>query len=354
MRGMELLVVGTLTFDLVQAPDGSTAEAPGGSAAFAAAAAAPWVSVRMLGVVGPDYDPEALNGLSTVGIDTDGIRTSTRSTQRWHARYGEAGKDRTTVFSDRRILSDFRPRLSPEERRAGALLLGSIHPAVQGSVLDQWSRDPVSGGDRSEPTDEPWAGPSSETRVVALDSMMHWIEEEAGLRRLLPRVDFLFGTSEELMALAGRHSPEAAAFELLQRGPRGVIEKRGPAGARAFYLDPESGHRHRPSPLGKSLGAATMAPGVSGFQRGLAGRPMEAISIQAMDATPVDPTGAGDAFCGAFLGCWLRDGGSEEHGRLSEADRLLRALAAGAEAGARAVSAPSWTGLLKAGSGPGP
>ena len=312
---LDVLAVGTLTFDVVESPDGAVTETMGGSAAFAAAGAAPWASVRMLGVVGPDYPTGALEDLEATGIDISGIRSSDLPTQRWHARYGGPGGVRETLSSDRAILSGFRPTLTDREREATGLLLGSTHPDVQDHVLTQWLQE----DDAMSPRE---GRRRRVERVVALDSMSHWIEGHMPrLSELLPRVTILFGTTEELLTWAGAPTPQGAAARLLQRGPRVVVEKRGAAGARAYHR--QSGARQEDEGIGDG------------------GEAMDMESVAALTALSVDPTGAGDAFCGAFLGYWVRD----PVGDGTSSERLRGALGAAVRAGALAVSATSWKGL---------
>ena len=347
-RRPSILVLGTLTLDTVEQPDGTLSEMLGGSAAYAAAGAAAWAQVRLMAVAGPDYPAGALGELSDLGVDTTGLRSSDLPTQRWHARYDTEG-ERTTVSSDRRILDDFRPTLTRIEERTDALLLGSIHPLVQRHVLEQWraahrernSADGDSPPDKS-PDRRPWGRPHS-SPVVALDSMSHWVDAYRDvLRSLLPSVTVLFATTDELTALSGNAlSSEAAATALLSAGPQVVVEKRGAEGARAFYMDRTA--VRRPDGSTEAPGRpqeATASPGPGG---------VSVVSVPAAPVDVADPTGAGDAFCGAFMAHWVARQPEGHGGKGVDPTALRAAMTAGAWAGARAIAAPSWTGLTTPG-----
>jgi len=108
----------------------------------------------------------------------------------------------------------------------------------------------------------------SSARVIGLDSMTVFIDTRpAEVRSLVEQVDVLFLTAAELAALSGSDDWRAAGQALCGTGRlRAVVVKRGP------------------------LGAACITAG----------------GIAEVPATPVaqvvDPTGAGDALAGGFLG----------------------------------------------------
>jgi sugar/nucleoside kinase (ribokinase family) len=125
------------------------------------------------------------------------------------------------------------------------VLLGNIHPALQLKVLDQMVQP----------------------RLVVADTMNFWIAgEPALLAELLRSIDILVVNDEEARQLSGHHNIRRAAREILRRGPRRLIIKRGEHGALLFD---EHG--------------VFAAPGF----------PLEDV---------VDPTGAGDSFAGGFVG----------------------------------------------------
>lgn len=57
------------------------------------------------------------------------------------------------------------------------------------------------------------------------------------------------------------------------------------------------------------------------------------IEVASIGSNLVDPTGAGDAFCGGFLAQLVKDPGAQE----LSAEAVANALRAGAEAGSQAV-----------------
>jgi sugar/nucleoside kinase (ribokinase family) len=60
------------------------------------------------------------------------------------------------------------------------------------------------------------------------DTDGHWMRK---LENVLPRIDYLLTNEEEAAMLTGSRDPRAAAGELLARGPRAVVVKRGEHGA---------------------------------------------------------------------------------------------------------------------------
>ena len=127
-----------------------------------------------------------------------------------------------------------------------------------------------------------------------------WSDDEAraALRPLLPHVDVLIGSVEELALVTDRTAdPEKAARSLIDRGCQDVVVKRGAAGATAYTAE-------------------------------------QTVSSPARRVTPVDTVGAGDAFTAGYLSGGLDD--------LDLKARLDRAIVLGAFA---VASSGDWEGL---------
>jgi 2-dehydro-3-deoxygluconokinase len=97
-----------------------------------------------------------------------------------------------------------------------------------------------------------------------------WADELAAsaLQSLVPRVDVLFATEEEVLALSRRSEVQEAAEWALELGVRTVVIKRGIKGAVAFDRE-------------------------------------ETIEAEGSRVSPVDPVGAGDAFVAGYLAAAL-------------------------------------------------
>jgi sugar/nucleoside kinase (ribokinase family) len=109
--------------------------------------------------------------------------------------------------------------------------------------------------------------------------MNHWIaESRPALERLLSRVDMLVINDEEARLLSGERNVVRSAARILGMGPRTVLIKRGEYGIIQF--------------AGDSVFA------VPAF-------PLEEVT---------DPTGAGDAFAGGFMGELARSGDTSAAG----------------------------------------
>jgi sugar/nucleoside kinase (ribokinase family) len=270
---MTILAVGSVALDDVETPFGRVTGAVGGSAVHFAAAASLFGPVQMVGVVGEDYPLEELGFLENRGVDLSGVEITAGESFRWTGRYTHDLNTAETLDTRLGVFADFHPRIPPGFRTPEILFLGNIDPRLQAEVLDQ----------------------VSQPRIVAADTMNYWIEGSRDeLLKVLERVDVLLVNEGEARQLAGDPNLIRAARWIRERGPERVVVKKGEHGAVLFD------------------GSEIFF--VPGF-------PLEEV---------FDPTGAGDAFAGGFLGYLAGDG--------EPSSRVLRnALVHGSALGSFAV-----------------
>lgn len=271
---MTLLVIGSIALDSIETPFGGTVDALGGSAVYFSVAASLLHPVRVVGVVGSDYPLGQLRALGNGGIDWSGVETAEGESFRWKGKYSFDLQSRETLDTRLGVFANFRPKLPPAFAGAEFLFLGNIDPELQHGVLDQVPK----------------------ARFVACDTMNFWIQgKKEALLELLKRVDTLIINDSEARELAGDWNIHRAGRWILERGPKMLVIKQGEHGAlllegnRTFY-----------------------APAY----------PLEEV---------FDPTGAGDAFAGGFMGHLARSGDLSTNG-------LRRAMIYGAAMGSFAVS----------------
>jgi sugar/nucleoside kinase (ribokinase family) len=242
---MSILVVGSVALDTVKTPFGEADDVLGGSAVFFAAAACVFAPVAVVGVVGDDFPRSDLDFLAHRGVDLSGVEQVEGRSFRWTGQYSYDLNSRETLETELGVFADFEPKIPASFRESRVVFLGNIHPGLQSEVLDQ--------------VDAP--------ALVACDTMNFWIEGARDeLVDLLARVDVLMVNDEEARQLADEPNLIRAARWIQQRGPRTVVVKKGEHGAILFGDD-----------------EVFFVPGY----------PLEEV---------YDPTGAGDAFAGGFLG----------------------------------------------------
>lgn len=248
---MSLLIVGSMGIDTLETPFGRADGVLGGSAAYAALAASLYTEVRMVAVVGEDFPDEHLELFQARGIDLDGLQRAPGRTFRWGGRYRYDMNARDTLFTELGVFADFHPRLPELYRACEYVFLANIHPSLQLEVLEQVQRP----------------------RLTALDSMNLWINTaRETLTAAIARADIVTINDSEAREYAGHHNLFVAARRLLELGPRLVVIKKGEHGA---VLVGREGIFFAPA------------------------YPLEDV---------VDPTGAGDAFAGGFLGYLVQCG----------------------------------------------
>lgn len=270
---MSLLVVGSMALDDLELPSGSFRDVLGGSATHCGLAASLYTRCGLVAVVGDDFPKRALAVLRRRKIDVAGVRRAPGPTFRWAGRYPPGFCGRTTLRTELGVFARFDPEIPDAWRNARTVFLGNISPVLQNRVLDQVRRP----------------------RFTAVDTMNYWIRREReALERVAARVDCVFVNDEELIEWTGRDNLFDGIDDLHARGPAVVVVKRGEHGA---WLS---------------------------VRRRLAFVP--ACPVRRV----VDPTGAGDAFAGGFLGRLDRAG-------RRDAATLRRALVTAAATASLAV-----------------
>jgi sugar/nucleoside kinase (ribokinase family) len=240
-------VAGTITRDDVRTPLGFNPDGLGGSATYFTLAARLFSLVHVIGTAGPDFIGTFRAAMPSRGADLGGVVASKDPTYRWIATHDYNTGTTSAERSDQGAYRNFEPQLRPDQQKTPIVFLGSMQPRYQLRVLEQLT--------------EPW--------LVAGDTMKLYIREQrSALEPVLHRLDYLFLNGVEAMALAEASTVEKAASSLTERYKlRGLMIKEGPKGATLYY---GSAQIHLP--------ALPVDP-------------------------PVDPTGAGDAVAGGFLGC---------------------------------------------------
>lgn len=238
-------VVGSVALDSVKTPFDSVKDALGGSATYFSVAASYFTDVSIVAVVGTDFPADHIYFLKSKGIDTTGLLTEEGKTFRWAGAYGYDLNDRDTIETRLNVFENFRPSIPDHLKRSDFIFLANIDPELQGSVLDQ-VEDP---------------------RLSACDTMNFWIEgKRKQLLETISRVDVMVMNDSECRELAEEPNLIRASRSVLDLGPDMVIVKKGEHGA--LLVTPDT------------FFSAPAFPCEDVF----------------------DPTGAGDAFAGGFMG----------------------------------------------------
>lgn len=241
----EIAVAGTVHNDDITTPFGRRPQQFGGSAVYFTLAAGRHATVHFNGIVGRDREATLREALAGLPVDLEGLAVSDTPTFRWHAVH-----DFTRWIADETGVEEgcdpeWHPGLPPAAGRAEVLFLASLRPELQLGALEQ-----------------------SSARLVASDSMTTFTgPQRERVMRVVEASDILFLNRYELTSLAGDPEWRAAAERLVGRGRlRALVVKAGPEGA---ALVTRSGILERPA------------------------HPVDEV---------IDPTGAGDALAGGFLG----------------------------------------------------
>lgn len=242
----EILVVGSLAYDTIQTPSGKAERTLGGSANYFSLISSHFAKVRVVGVVGEDYDAKDRALLEGRNVDLTGLQVQKGKTFHWEGSYQGDMNEAITHKTELNVFEHFNPKLPETYRDSKFIFLANIAPALQGLVLDQ-CRKPL---------------------FVGMDTMNFWMSSQLDeLKKILRRVDIALLNEGESMMLTGAANAIAAAPRVCEMGPSAVVIKRGEYG---FVLySKQNGYFILPA------------------------FPIEKVT---------DPTGAGDTFAGGFFG----------------------------------------------------
>ena len=241
-----ILVVGSLAYDGISTPSGSVDRALGGSANYFSLAASLYSKVRVVGVVGADYDKKDEALLTDRGVDLSGVEHTSGKTFFWQGKYEGDLNDAITLKTELNVFESFDPKIPANFRDSKFVFLANIDPELQLKVLSQ--------------VEAP--------EFVGMDTMNFWITSKLdALKKILSKVDVVLINEKEAEMLTGAPNAISAAPLIAALGPKAVAIKRGEYGFALFTRD-------------------------QGFNI-LPAMPMPLV---------VDPTGAGDTFAGGFFG----------------------------------------------------
>lgn len=246
---MSLLVIGSVAFDAIDTPFGSTGKIVGGAASYISLATTLLHdNVGLVAVVGEDFDFDFVDDLKRRGVDTEGLQVKAgEKSFFWHGKYHMDMNSRDTLVTELNVLGDFDPIVPEHWQQPDYVMLGNLSPQVQLTTLERLTRKP---------------------KLVVLDTMNFWMDIALDdLKAVLKRVDVLTINDEEARQLSGEYSLVKAARVIRAMGPQTLIIKKGEHGALLFGGNDE----------------IFFCPAL----------PLEEV---------FDPTGAGDTFAGGFVG----------------------------------------------------
>lgn len=241
-----------MAFDALETPFGKVDRIIGGSATYAAWAAANFTKpINQVSIVGGDFPKEEMAQLEQKGVNFDGVEVIPDGKSFfWSGRYHMDMNTRDTLVTELNVLAQFDPKLPESYKSSDFVMLGNLAPAVQISVLQQMKQRP---------------------KLSIIDTMNFWMDVALDdLKKALSMADLLMVNDSEARQLSGEVSIVKAARKIQAMGPKYLIIKKGEHGALLFYED-------------KIFAAPAL--------------PLEEV---------FDPTGAGDTFAGGFIGYLAR------------------------------------------------
>jgi sugar/nucleoside kinase (ribokinase family) len=245
---MAVISLGTMAFDAIETPFGKIDKIIGGSGTYVAYAASHLTKpVQQISIVGNDFPQEEMTELKNRGVELTGVEiVPDQKSFFWSGKYHLDMNTRDTLVTDLNVLANFDPKVPEEYQGSEYLMLGNVMPSLQLKVIEQLHSRP---------------------KLIVLDTMNFWMETAMDdLKKVLLKVDVLLINDSEARQLSGEYSLVKSAKKILQMGPKFLIIKKGEHGALLFHQD-----------------HVFFAPAL----------PLEDV---------FDPTGAGDAFAGGFIG----------------------------------------------------
>lgn len=244
----KILITGTVAFDDIETPFGSSGKVIGGAGTYIALASSLFTkNLAIVSIIGEDFPEKEIKFLNSRGVNTKMIEIiKGGKTFYWKGKYHENMIGRDTLSTELNVLEKFNPIINSEFSSSEIILLGNLHPLVQNTVINQCSNP---------------------NRFIILDTMNFWMDNALNeLKDVVEKVDLIIINDEEAQQLTNESNIFNAGNKILKMGPKKVIIKKGEHGS--IYLD--SFHKYI----------------------------LPAFPVDSL----VDPTGAGDSYAGGIAG----------------------------------------------------
>lgn len=255
-----IVCLGRLTIDDVILPDGtSILNCTGGNALYASLGARLWEpATEIVVAIGDDLPALTWEQFAAANYRTDGFHNRPVKTMHNQINYDENGERKWSHFYSEEISNILSPApedIPPDYLAAQIFLVQAMNLEAQERLIS-WLRKHTRG-------------------YIALDLKETMIlGNEQRIKELISRVDIFMPSQEEASLLSQSENWYTAAEEFAHLGPRIVAIKRNKHGSLAYD-------------------AASR----------------KFLETPAYPVKAVDPTGAGDAFCGGFLASFLTHSG---------------------------------------------
>ena len=244
----KILITGTVAFDDIETPFGSSGKVIGGAGTYIALASSLFTkNLAIVSIIGEDFPEKEIKFLNSRGVDTKMIEIiKGGKTFYWKGKYHENMIGRDTLSTELNVLEKFNPIINSEFSSSEIILLGNLHPLVQNIVINQCSNP---------------------NRFIILDTMNFWMDNALNeLKDVIEKVNLIIINDEEAQQLTNESNILNAGNKIIKMGPKKVIIKKGEHGS--IYLD--SFHKYI----------------------------LPAFPVDSL----VDPTGAGDSYAGGIAG----------------------------------------------------
>ena len=239
-----IVCTGTIGVDITHMPSTKGYKTLGGSGVYFALSSSFFGPTGLVSIMGTDLTPTQEQLLKT-RLNCEGVEQADGLTFHYVSEYDETLSIRTPLLTELNTYGDWIPKVPDSYKNRKLNYIGNVHPAHQLSILSQ--------------LDYP--------EFTVIDTIKLWMDTAMSeLLDVISKVKGVIVNDVEIRRLADEPNLIKAAHKLLDLGPDFVVVKRGEHGATLFT---------------DTVTFPTVA------------YPVENV---------VDPTGAGDAFGGGFIG----------------------------------------------------
>ena len=269
-----IVCVGSIALDTTKTPMGNYSEEPGGSGVYFSLAASLLSKAALVSCIGSDFPKDFLDMLSKRVVISNVKIVHGGKTMRYHSTFSKDFSTRRGDLTEMNVFDTFEPELSAEQAKSHFAYLGTLNPPIQLSIIEQLEKP----------------------KFIAMDTIEYFIaNDRSGVLKVLSEVDCAILNDAEAKLICGKDNLISCGKTILDNGPSMCIIKKGEHGCILFHND-GSVHPYPAFPL----------------------------------ENVIDPTGAGDAFAGGFMGYLSRESNTKK-------DSVRKAVAWGTVTGSITV-----------------